>query len=216
MGVCVLMGIVFSLSRMGFISTLGATSLTTFILLGSQTRRLPGVGLGWRWLTSVALLGCLLVFLPTRGLIDRLAKLTTRAEEERSEIWRDSLHLIAAYKWTGAGLGAYEYGLYRFKVTSPMETVDFAHNDYLQITAELGFVGAALAAALALWILWRLVSVVLWTRGSRNWELAVGLLGALLAIALHSLVDFNLYIPANALTLAWLTGIADSPGLREG
>jgi hypothetical protein len=52
-------------------------------------------------------------------------------------------------------------------------------------------------------------------RGSRNWELAVGLLGALFAIALHSLVDFNLYIPANALTVAWLCGIADSPGLRE-
>ncbi len=218
-GSCLLMGIVFSSSRMGFISTVGASILTTFTLLVSRTGRRPGVGHDWRWLTSVALLGCLLVFLPTRGLIDRLAKLTTTeglSVENRSEIWRDSLHMIAAYKWTGSGLGAYEYGLYRFKVTLPMDRVNFAHNDYLQITAELGFVGAALAAALALWILWRLVSVVLWMRSSRNWELAVGLLGALLAIALHSLVDFNLYIPANALALAWLSGIADSPGLREG
>ena len=217
-GACLLMGIVFSLSRMGFISTLGATILTTFILLGSQTRRRPGVRLGWRWLTSVALLACLLVFLPTRALIERLANLTATEElsnENRSEIWRDSLHMIATYKWTGSGLGTYEYGFYRFKMTSPMQTVDFAHNDYLQITAELGFIGAALAAALALWIGWRLISIVLWMRGSRNWELAVGLLGALLAIALHSLTDFNLYIPANALALAWLSGIADSPGLRE-
>jgi hypothetical protein len=43
----------------------------------------------------------------------------------------------------------------------------------------------------------------------------VGILGALFAIGLHSLADFNLYIPANALTLAWLSGIADSPVLRE-
>jgi O-antigen ligase len=217
-GACLLMGIVLSLSRMGFISTLASTILTTFTLLGTQTWRRAGIGLGWRWLTCMALLVCLLVFLPTRGMIDRLAKLTATeelADEYRLKIWSDSLHLIAAYRWTGSGLGAYEYGLYRFKTVAPMLRVDFAHNDYLQIIAELGLVGAALAGGLALWIFWRLVSVVLWMRGSRNWELAVGLLGALLAIALHSLVDFNLYIPANALALAWLCGIADSPGLRE-
>jgi hypothetical protein len=41
------------------------------------------------------------------------------------------------------------------------------------------------------------------------------LVGALLAIGLHSLVDFNLYIPANALAVAWLAGLAVSPGLEE-
>jgi hypothetical protein len=34
----------------------------------------------------------------------------------------------------------------------------------------------------------------------------------LIAIGIHSLTDFNLYIPANALTLAWLGGLAVSPG----
>jgi hypothetical protein len=63
------------------------------------------------------------------------------------------------------------------------------------------------------WI--RLILHITITRASRNWELAVGLLGALFAIGVHSLTDFNLYIPANALTLAWLSGMADSLGLRE-
>jgi hypothetical protein len=31
--------------------------------------------------------------------------------------------------------------------------------------------------------------------------------GALAAILLHSLVDFNLYIPANAMLLAWIAGM---------
>ena len=43
----------------------------------------------------------------------------------------------------------------------------------------------------------------------------MGLLASLLAIGLHSLVDFNLYIPANALTLAWLAGVAVSPALQQ-
>jgi O-antigen ligase len=169
-------------------------------------------------LTSVAVLGCLLIFLPTKGLVGRLAGLTateTLSIDARSGIWSDTLGMIGAYRWTGSGLGTYEYAFYRFKKILPMDTVEFAHNDYLQIAAELGFIGAALAGALGVWIAWRLLSVVLWMRGSGNWELAVGLLGALFAIALHSLVDFNLYIPANALAVAWLSGIADSPGLRS-
>ncbi|MBE0658985.1 MAG: O-antigen ligase domain-containing protein, partial [Bryobacteraceae bacterium] len=35
----------------------------------------------------------------------------------------------------------------------------------------------------------------------------------LAAMTLHSLVDFNLYIPANALALAWIAGLATSEGL---
>jgi hypothetical protein len=57
--------------------------------------------------------------------------------------------------------------------------------------------------------------VVLFRRGGKNWELALGLLAVFLALGLHSLADFNLYIPANALALAWLGGVAVSPGLRE-
>jgi putative inorganic carbon (hco3(-)) transporter len=216
-GGCLLMGIGFSLSRMGFIATLGATATITGTLLVSRTRRSVARS-RWRWVAAAALPVFLFVFLPSGELLDRFGALTvgnSGASDPRAGIWGDTFRLIAAYKWVGCGLGAYEYAFYRFNTNSPMDTIDFAHNDYLQIAAELGLIGAALAAALALWIVWRLLSVVLWMRASQNWELAVGLLGALFAIGVHSLADFNLYIPANALTLAWLSGMADSPGLRE-
>ena len=38
--------------------------------------------------------------------------------------------------------------------------------------------------------------------------------GALAAILVHSLADFNLYIPANAMLLAWIAGM--TAGLRNG
>lgn len=57
--------------------------------------------------------------------------------------------------------------------------------------------------------------MVLWRRSTRNWELAVGLLAAFVTVGIHSLGDFNLYIPANALVFAWLSGTAVSPGLRR-
>jgi O-antigen ligase len=104
--------------------------------------------------------------------------------------------------------------LYPFRTFAPTLTVDFAHNDYLQILAELGLAGGGLAIALAIWIFWRPLSILA-QPGSQQWALSLGLLGSLVAIGLHSFVDFNLYIPANAFALAWLAGVAVSPGLRE-
>jgi hypothetical protein len=43
---------------------------------------------------------------------------------------------------------------------------------------------------------------------------AVACAGALAAILLHSTVDFNLYIPANAMVLMWIAGM--TAGLDAG
>jgi O-antigen ligase len=210
---CLLMGVVLSLSRMGVVSTLAAAALTGLAALGS--RRLGEVSRRrrWLWLVPVAIPLYLLVCLPTRDLVLRFADLTATPEiskDTRIQIWSDTLGVVAAYPWTGCGLGAYEHGLYQFKTAAPTNTVDFAHNDYLQILAELGLPGMLLVAVLGGWILKRTVTLVVSTRGGANWELAVGLLGAFLTFGLHSLAEFNLFIPANALALAWLAGVATS------
>ena len=212
-----LMGVILSLSRMGFISTLIAAGFTILMLLLSLGSTESRWMRGFRLSIPVAVPLFVLVFLPTRELLARFADMSATedvSKDTRMEIWQDTLQSVAAYKWTGSGLGAYERGLYRYKTVAPTQTVDFAHNDYLQILAELGFVGAGLVAALGLWILWGPLSVVLWGGDTANWTLAVGLFAALLTMAIHSFADFNLYIPANALACAWLAGIAVSPGLR--
>ena len=213
---CLLAGIVVSLSRVGFLSTLIAAGVALLIVLLS--RHSDG-RTTWKWLIPFALLFATLWFLPTRELTVRLGGMAATEEnatDNRMEIWRDTFHMMPAYRWVGCGLGAYEKGMYRYKAAAPTNTLDFAHNDYLQIVAELGVIGGVLAGGLMAWILWRAAAVVLWKRGSENWELAVGLFAALLSLSFHSLADFNLYIPANALAFAWLAGLAVSPGLREG
>ncbi len=135
------------------------------------------------------------------------------SRDDRVKIWRDTLRYTGDFKWTGSGLGAFEHGFFRYQTVAPVNTVDFAHNDYLQILAELGIPGSLLVGILAGWIGATTVAVVVWRRSARNWELAVGLLASLVTVAVHSLADFNLYIPANALAFAWLGGVAASPGL---
>ena len=74
----------------------------------------------------------------------------------RLAIWRNTLVMIREHPLTGVGLGAHPafYPAYhRRAVVDPLFSsrlrLDFAHDDYLQLTAELGLVGAALLALLA-------------------------------------------------------------------
>ncbi len=172
----------------------------------------------WQWGLALALPVAIAILLPTRELILRFADMASTEEVSRNDrvrIWHDTLQFIKAYKWAGSGLGAYEHGFFRYQTVAPLNTVDFAHNDYLQMQAEMGIPGSLLVGALAGWIVTRALVVVLWRRDARNGELAVGLLASLVTLGVHSLADFNLYIPANALALAWLGGVAASPGLRR-
>ncbi len=219
--VCLLLGVVVSFSRMGFLSALGGIGVAAVAAIGSREKEPMEEGAGWRrwWPAGGVLVGLawMLVFLPTDELIGRFAELAQTedvSQDTRAQIWRDTGKLVAAYPVFGAGLGSYEVALLKYKTAAPDNTVDFAHNDYLQVLAETGFAGLALALGLAGFVFWRVVRVVRWERGRKNWWLAVGLTGGLAAMALHSLVDFNLYIPANALALAWLAGLATSDGLE--
>ena len=214
---CILAGVMASLSRMGFVATLAGIATVTSGWLAVRNRETSAKAARWLWVLPVLLPLAIVFFLSSNAMVLRFSDPAEVGEVTgggRIQLAKEALRVIAAYKWTGTGIGAYQQGLYPFRVFGPALTVDFAHNDYLQILAELGLLGGGLAVALALWILSRPLSI-LRQPGSRQWALSLGLLGSLVAMGLHSFADFNLYIPANAFALAWLAGVAVSPGLRE-
>lgn len=195
-------GIVYSLSRMGFIATAGSLfSMGTLALIA----RLQGKG---RW-TAIALL-CLAVVIGAAFLapIQLILRFSEHSTEGRLDVWRDTLHLIAAYPLVGCGLGGYESALERFKTSNLTFTQDYAHNDYLQFFAELGFAGFAIAGAFLLAILILSIRTSLRNSQTANQWIGLACSGALVAILIHSLADFNLYVTANATMLAWICGIA--------
>lgn len=198
---------IYSLSRMGFLAALAGLFVTGALAAGAnfgpRARRITGAAV-------VAAIALGTVFLPPDRLIERFAFLASADEissDTRYEIWRETLDLIRAYPAVGCGLGAYESVFSKYQRVAPLNTVDYAHNDYLQYLAELGLVGFLIAAAFIAAVVvstLRAVSVC-WDPEERY--LAVASLGAMAAIGLHSLVDFNLYMPANAMALAWIAGI---------
>jgi O-antigen ligase len=214
---CVLAGVIASLSRGGFLSTLAALGTVSAGSLWIRNRGALGKVPRWQWLAALALPLAIGLLFSTNAMVLRFATTPGHSEitsEGRLQIWKEALHVIGAYKWTGTGIGAFQQGLYPFRAFAPAMTVDFAHNDYLQALAELGLIGGVLAIAFAIRIFSRPLAELLRPE-SKQWALSLGLIGSFVAIGLHSFVDFNLYIPANAFALAWLAGLAVSPGLRE-
>ena len=210
-------GIVHSFSRMGFIATL--FSLFVMGTLAFGTRQLSWVASSRkRQGGAVGLVAALVlagfVFLPPDRLILRFAQLvsTDPTGGGRAQLWAETIPLIGAYPVFGCGLGGYETAFWRFKVSGPLLTDDFAHNDYLQLLAELGLVGFAIGATLAFSVVRMAVRRAVRSADPGARYFAVACAGALAAILLHSLADFNLYIPANAMLLAWIAGM--TAGLR--
>lgn len=83
-------------------------------------------------------------------------------------------------------------------------TSRYAHNEYLQVLAELGFVGLALLVVLVAslaWTVWRgrphAPSTAIWA----------GVAAGLAALAVHSALDFLWHLPAIPLAGAVLAGL---------
>jgi O-antigen ligase len=217
--------IVFSFSRMGFIATLA--SLFVMGTLAFGTRQLSWVVRSRKRQTAtVGLVAALVlagfVFLPPDKLIARFAQLvlTDPTGNGRAQLWAETISVIRAYPVFGCGLGGYETAFMKFKVLNPLVTDDFAHNDYLQLLAELGLAGFLIVAALAFRVVRAALSKAVVSLAQEERYFAVACTGSLAAIVLHSLVDFNLYIPANAMLLAWIAGMTvgnnDQTSRRNG
>ncbi|HXP84273.1 MAG TPA: O-antigen ligase family protein [Bryobacteraceae bacterium] len=212
-----LLAVAASLSRMGFAAALAglfASGAAALVIERRDDARRAGRG---AWLPVAAAAGVVLllaVLLPSISLIQRFDGASGAGEissDARLGIWRDTLHLVRAFPLVGCGLGAFQSAYMRYQTVAPLLTVNFAHNDYLQLLAELGaagFLALLMVAAMVYRALWRKLG----ERGETYFYAAC--LGALVAISLHSLVDFNLYKPANAMVVAWVAGMSASKGGR--
>jgi O-antigen ligase len=217
LGTVILIAVIFSESRMAFFASLASLFVGAALAIAVRVLHLepsiqPRV---WRKVLPVALVGVVVslgfIFLPTDALIGRFAGLAnteTISADTRAQIWRESVGVVKAFPVFGCGLGGYESAFLRFKTVAPMSTVDFAHNDYLQVLAEMGVVGFSVGFLLLLVVLRSAFRGALYAHSLDDRLMSVACIASLTAILLHSLVDFNMYVPANALAVAWIAGIA--------
>jgi O-antigen ligase len=86
--------------------------------------------------------------------------------------------------------------------------VDHAHCDYLEVVSELGVPGGILVFTSIFWILAQAVRRYRKSKDRFESTVCLGCIGGIVAICVHSLADFNLHIPANALVFAVTLALA--------
>jgi O-antigen ligase len=124
----------------------------------------------------------------------------------RGWIWRDTLQMIRANWMTGVGRGAFQTAYPIYSERDGTLQVGQAHNDYLQIVAECGVVGAAAVIGF-IYLVMREILRAIRRRDPLLSGLALGAGGGIFAMLVHSLFDFNLQLPSNALLFLTLTAV---------
>ena len=145
----------------------------------------------------------LLVWLGGGELVERIASIHSGTRTElsggtRRTIDQDSLRIFAQKPVLGWGLGVFPDIYPQFSTLGTNLKVGMAHNDYLQLLAEMG----ALGLCTALWFLLTLFRSALrklksWPSDTNSAVTLAAMLGVT-GILVHSFMDFNLQIPGNA------------------
>jgi O-antigen ligase len=211
MATVMLIGIVNSLSRMGFVAALISLFVVATLALGKD----PRGGLRWSVVAGFAVLVVLFFFLlPSRAFIARLGGALSASElstDLRLQIWGDTFRLWSHFPIFGCGFGAFQSALMRYQTAAPMQTINFVHNDYLQFLTELGLAGFIPLLATAVLLLKMMNQRLSNSIGEYERCFYIGCLGAITAMTIHSLADFNLYKPATASMLSWISAMAAAP-----
>ncbi len=218
-------GLALTGSRGGYLSVLA--SLIAFALISLVLIRSVSPG---RWLKpgGIAIVVVAALILAGGVLIRQNTFLSERAgniidrKNVRLDLWRAAIEQWKLQPVVGTGAGTYRFYGRKFRTEQMQHDPIDVHNDYLHLLCEYGLVGMA---AFLLFFAghirqgWRSVAA-LCSRGAHGFRslqsnrvaLTIGALGAMAAYTVHSALDFNLHIPANAILLAFVCAIIANPG----
>jgi hypothetical protein len=156
--------------------------------------------------------GVILLWDMIAGRFNVLALGGTYGLIQRVTVWTETLAMIRSNPF-GVGCGCFGEMYLRFKQVPDRMVALRAHNEVLQVTAELGWLAVPLIAWFLSAACRRAVSAARST-GSPGGTLQTCLWGAISVMILHSMVDFPLRLPANALFFTAMLGavVAAQPG----
>jgi hypothetical protein len=135
-------------------------------------------------------------------------QLVFNVDDLRAIAWDQAQPLAQANALIGEGAGAYEVAFMPYAGLRFGSHFDHAHHDYLQFFIELGFIGFVPLLLFVLMAIGLAVKAMMFHQSLFRSGLGFGVAMALVAIAIHSFSDFNLQIPANALTFVTVCALA--------
>jgi O-antigen ligase len=206
---CLMVAALFaSLSRSGLLGSLAALAC----LLCLSRRRVDRAG---RLLLIGGLLGAAVAvaYANVGALADRVGDTLASGIGGRRVIWRETWPMVRDFAATGVGAGAYERGMLIYQRTKGQFYFNQAHDEYLQLAAE-GGVALAVPLIIALTGGIRLIGARLRSDHTPIFWIRAGAASGLLGVAVQSVWDTGLRMPANALLFALIAALALHP-VRE-
>jgi O-antigen ligase len=131
----------------------------------------------------------------------------------RASMFRGAAHIFLDHPIKGSGLGTLVDVFPAYENAYDGRLVDHAHNDYIEGLAETGLLGG-LCGVVFLWELYRAGRKnFMAEQGHFSRGLHAAAIMAVCGLLLHSFVDFNLQIPANALFFLLQAYLVTAPPL---
>jgi O-antigen ligase len=143
-------------------------------------------------------------------LAQRIQETTTQDVREREDPAAYTIPLIRDYPVFGSGPGTFYVAFPRYRPEKVVNFYDYTHNDYAQLAAESGLLGFGLMGAFVVMALGAALLAQWRRRDPLMRGLSFACVMGVTSILIHSWVDFNLQIPANAmlfmvlLSLGWI------------
>ncbi len=201
------LSVVFSRSRGGVITLAAELVFVCVILFRAQRSRRGMLSV----LGGVAMILAVVFSLGSDKLYERFSE---SHDQYRVQIYRDSLSMAKHNPVLGYGLGTFStvYPSHRSFYTDLF--VNHAHNDYLEMLVDTGIIGLGL-------FVWFIIGV--YRTGSKKVgdgnddegrALTLAALTGVTGILVHSFIDFNLHIPANAALFFVLCAAVATPFKR--
>lgn len=128
----------------------------------------------------------------------------------RITVWSGAVEMIKDHPLLGTGPGTFAIIFTQHQPPGVVSRYFAAHNDYLQVTAETGLVLVPVIA----WMI-----IIFFVKGFKKLNnpsrlvrgTTLGAMSGVSSILIHSIFDFNLHIPANAILFTTLSAIVVSP-----
>ena len=219
--VAMLAGITVTFSRAGWVASAMGVLLVLLILLGHRHhRKFAGLTL-----LLLAVGGTLFVtsFLSrSMTFMQRMVNPETGVNFDifiRVKVWQAAIRMWLDHFWWGAGPGHFNELFNEYRSPAVQMRAGWVHSDYLNVLTDWGMVGGLLVVAALVVVAWGVAQTWRRVRRSENdfgsglsnrFACFLGLLGGLVAMMVHSLVDFNMHVPADALLALTLLALLSS------
>jgi O-antigen ligase len=199
------LAIIFTQSRMGMI-TAGCLIVSSLLIFGwkADAKKI--------WVTFVAAASSISILAISIGVVPSLNRFVEQdaAQDLRWPIFKATITGIEALLPFGSGFGTFSEVFLRFQ-TDPVLAgvfINHAHNEYLEWIFEGGILSILVITLFFLLYLNGWLRLLKYPGTSRSLKyLKVGAGLGILMLMTHCLVDYNLHIPANQISLAVLLGL---------